>query len=82
VQLLNLYLFYTSYNSKQNITQCNSKLVFSKLFLFVTFREKYVLVQNDILDCMMEMRKRVEEGAKGDVQNTENAKRGPNFSKI
>jgi hypothetical protein len=31
---------------------------------------------------MMEMRKREEDDAQGDVQNKKNAKKGPNFRKI
>jgi hypothetical protein len=33
------------------------------------------------MDSIMEMRKRVEEGAQGDGENTQYAKRGPNFRK-
>jgi hypothetical protein len=79
---LNLYLFYTLYNPKPNLIQCNIERAFSIFLPFVKSREKHRLVRNDLLDCMMEMRKRVEEGAQGDVQNTENGKRGTNFRKI
>jgi len=52
------------------------------MYIIIVFREKYGLVRNDFLDCMMELRQASNGESQGDVQTEKNAKTGTTYSKL
>ena len=52
------------------------------MYIIIVFREKYGLVRNDFLDCMMELRQASNGESQGDVQTEKNANAGATFSKL
>ena len=64
--------------------ECNPAGPFLIIFIFINFvfREKYGLVRNDFLDCMMELRQSSNYETQEDVQLAGNENTGATYSKL
>jgi hypothetical protein len=51
-------------------------------FVIFVFRKKHGIVQNDFLDCMIELRQASMDEMQGDVQSAQNENTGETFSKL
>jgi hypothetical protein len=68
----------------QNLSlECNPARPFPIIFTYVAFvfREKHGLVRNDLLDCIMELRKSGKNEAHEDKHSENKVKKGTPFSK-